>query len=119
MTEARLQSLNSTFVHKIGCVIVNGNVIISKAYNEIRYCKVGSNRYTKFEESLHAERNCCRRVPKDKLVGSTVYLYRETKDGKPALSMPCDSCFLMLKSLLIRKVIFSTPDYPYYAELRL
>jgi deoxycytidylate deaminase len=97
---------------------VNGNVIISKAYNEIRHCSV-SKSFVKFDESLHAERNACKKVDKERLVGATVYIYRETKNGHPALAYPCESCFSMLKSLLVKKIIFSTDTYPYYGEIRL
>jgi len=119
LNEARKQSLLSDYTHKVGCVIVSGNVIISKAYNEIRYCKVGGKSYSKWEGSLHSERSACRKVDKDKLIGSTVYIYRETKDGKPALAYPCPSCFKMLNELHIKRIIFSMAESPFYGEIRL
>lgn len=119
LNEAKKQSFLSDYTHKVGCVIVSGNVIISKAYNEIRYCKTGGKSYSKWENSVHAERNAARRVDKEKLIGSTVYIYRETKDGKSALSYPCEACFKMLNELKIKRIIFSTEIYPFYGEIRL
>lgn len=39
-----------------------------------------------------------------------IYIYREYKDGRLALSRPCDSCIHMLKEFGIRKVFYTTSD---------
>ena len=115
MMLAKEESLKSDY-HKaqIGAVVVKGN----KAYNEIRHCKVGK-RYSPWDNSVHAERNACRKVDKEKLKGTSIFVYRETKDGMPALALPCDDCMNMIIAMGIKRVYFSTNQFPYYGEVRL
>lgn len=119
MMVAKEESLKSDY-HKaqIGAVVVKGNKVLSKAYNEIRHCKVGK-RFSPWDNSVHAERNACRKVDKEKLKGTSIFVYRETKDGMPALALPCDDCFNMIQSLGIKRIYFSTNKYPFFGEIRL
>ena len=118
MMIAREQSLNSTYPQKVGACIIKGNRIISKGFNQMRYCSTGI-RYTPWENSIHAERDACRKVEKTKLKGSTIFVYRELANGKTALAKPCTGCMELLIDVGIKKVYYSTEDYPYYNIIKL
>lgn len=118
MMLAKIESEKSTYKHKLGAVIVSGNRILSKGHNQIRHCKVGK-RFAPRENSVHAERNACVKVDKEKLKGAYIFVYREFSNGEPALAMPCEDCMNMIISMGIKRVYFSTNKFPYYGEIRL
>jgi len=119
MMLAKQESLKSTYKKaQIGAVIVKGGSVLAKSYNEIRHCKIGK-RFSTWDNSVHAERNACRKVNKEKLKGATIFVYRETKDGKPTLALPCEDCYRMIESLGIKRVYFSTNEFPFFGEIRL
>ena len=68
--------------------------------------------------SLHAECRAIINSSKNDLNGSTIYVFRETKKGKPALAMPCKFCMDMIKKVGIKKVYFTVESFPYYSWLR-
>jgi deoxycytidylate deaminase len=118
MMLARKESLKSNFKHKIGAILVKGGTVISKGYNQIRFSK-DIKEFAKWDNSLHAERECLRKVDKDKVRGGVIYIYREHKNGETALALPCEYCFEMLKSYGVKKIVFSQKDYPFYGEIKL
>lgn len=117
---AREESYKSNYKpQKLGAVIEKGGKVLSKGYNQLRYCGKGI-RYSQYIGALHAERDCIRKLDKDQLEGSTIYIYRETKseDGKiitPNLSFPCEDCFALIKKVGIKRIVFTTNIYPYYS----
>jgi deoxycytidylate deaminase len=119
MMLAKKESRKSSYKHKIGAVVVSGGSLLSKGYNQIRHAKEFKE-YVVWEESLHAERDALRKVKsKDSLVGSTVFIYREHRNGNPATATPCNACFNMIKQAGIKKIFFSTETFPFYAEIKL
>lgn len=64
--------------------------------------------------SIHAEQKAVLNAGNIDLRGASIYVYRETKGGHPALSFPCEHCYELLKSRGIRKVYFTTSSYPYW-----
>ena len=102
----------------IGAVFVKGNRILSKGYNQIRHLKIGK-RYTNFDCSLHAERDCLSKVDKDNIVGGDLYIYRQKRAGGPGLARPCDQCMWMIKELGIKRILYSTETYPYWEKIKL
>lgn len=118
MMTAKEEATKSNYKQQLGAVIVSGNRILSKGYNQIRHCKVGK-RYSPWENSVHAERNACSKIDKDKLKGTTIFVFRQYSDGSPALAMPCEDCMKMIIELGIKRVYFSTNKFPYYGEIRL
>jgi deoxycytidylate deaminase len=116
---AKIESEKSTYVHKMGCVVVKGGSIQSTGYNEVRFCSVGSTNFTEWKESLHAERAALSKMKKEDVAGCSVYIYREYANGKPALAKPCSQCAYMLSELGVKKVFYTIDKEPYYREIRL
>jgi deoxycytidylate deaminase len=115
---AREESFKSNYQHKIGAILVSGSRILSKGYNQIRHLKIGK-RYTAFDCSLHAERDCVSKLDKSSVKGADIYIYRETKDGFPALSLPCSQCMFMLHELGIHRIFYTTSEFPFYCKIKL
>lgn len=113
MILAKKESLKSNHhAHRIGAVITKGGVVLARGYNQLRPCTTGA-RYAKWKESIHAERDACRKVEKEKLVGATIFVYRETRIS-PLLAKPCEDCYNMLKELGLKKMVYTTSEFPYY-----
>ena len=69
---------------------------------------------------LHAEISVLvKRRHYEDLDSCQVTVYRETFDGNPALALPCSQCQKILKLFGIKKVYYSTAEYPYYDILKL
>jgi deoxycytidylate deaminase len=64
--------------------------------------------------TLHAEMRCLLHTQHSDREGSVIYVYRETKDQKPALARPCAFCMEALKEAGVKKVFFSTNKFPFY-----
>jgi deoxycytidylate deaminase len=109
MAHARKESLKSTYKHKMGVVIANKRAILGTGYNKLRYKRFG-NRFMLWDESLHAEVDAITQISRHKLVGSTIYIYRETKDGVPSLAFPCGYCFNAIEWARIKRVYYTTDD---------
>lgn len=116
--KAKEEAIKSEHQHMIGAVFVKGNRILSKGYNQIRHLKIGK-RYTNFDCSLHAERDCLSKVDKDNIVGGDLYIYRQKRAGGPGLARPCDQCMWMIKELGIKRILYSTETYPYWEKIKL
>lgn len=109
---AKKESQKSTY-HKthIGAVITQKNKIISRGYNKLRRHKY--SRFSKHGCTLHAEVDAIINAPKGKLNGSTIYIYRELKDGSAGLSKPCKFCMASLVHKKLRRVVYSNNDNGY------
>jgi deoxycytidylate deaminase len=67
-------------------------------------------------KTIHAEASAilsCRH--KNDLAGSTIVVYRSTKDGCLALAKPCEACTKLMKIYGIKRVIY-TKDNTWYEE---
>ena len=115
---ARRESKRSAHHHRIGVVICQGSTVISRGFNQVRAARVGST-FTNYPESLHAERHACMQVQRESIRGNTLYIWRETKQGLPAKSLPCINCIRLLEELQIHKIIHSDSEFPFYKILRL
>lgn len=104
---------------KLGCVIVDGHRIISSGHNsKTKFHRIQSELDNKFfpgyenKGPVHAEVSALiplikRRVD---LSGTTLYVYRENKDGKLAMSRPCPRCMQLIKEQGIKKICYTTND---------
>lgn len=102
---ARRVSKNSNHhQHKIGVAIVNKNSVISLGFNKLQTHPRSKHPY----KSLHAEVHSLIGLAYNELKGCHAYVYRERKDGTPALSKPCPSCHMALKEAGIKKIYYST-----------
>ena len=122
MNIAKEVSKLSTFrrVH-IGVVVVYRKQIIGVGYNsykthplsaEYAHYRYDTTRQYLHHGSLHAEMSALIPVAKMDIDFSKVrvYVYRAGRDGKERMSRPCKSCMAYIKSLGIRRVIYTTND---------
>jgi deoxycytidylate deaminase len=111
------EAQKSDYQQRLGSVCCNKRKVLSTGYNQIRYCGRG-NKYAKFEETLHAERDCLRKLDKEIVKGKTLFILRVKKNNDLALAKPCDQCMWMIRELGIREVIYTVPEYPYYERIK-
>lgn len=106
----RFVGLGEHHQHKVSAVLVNGNRIISWGYNREKTHSCSPHPY----KAIHAEFDAIRRANPNEVQGATIYVYRQQRDGTPAMARPCSSCMSLIKSVGIKKVCYS--DYGSYEE---
>lgn len=99
----------------IGCVVSIGRNILSVASNSEKTHTLQKvyNRFRDFDaevypSKVHAEVHALSWLIGKELDWSkvVVYIYREWKNGTPALSKPCISCYHLMKDLGIKQVCY-------------
>ena len=99
---------------KIGAVVVRKNKILGMGMNLEKTHPIQQrlNELTmgkKKHDFIHAEVNAIRHVPdKSDLKGSSIYIYRELKDGSLALCRPCPACLYEIRKYGIKKMFYTT-----------
>lgn len=91
--------------HKHGCVVVYKNKIIGKGYNKTSTHPKSNSRYKKLHAEVSAINNALKSF--DELSRCVLYVYREHKDGTPALSKPCKSCAEYINTYGINVVVYT------------
>ena len=89
---------------KIGAVIVKKNRVISVGYNKPRKTHPKSKHPF---STIHAELDAILGVSRKDLKDATIYVYREYKNGNPALARPCKYCWMHLEEVGIKKVYYT------------
>jgi deoxycytidylate deaminase len=112
---ARNVSLNSDHRYKVGCVIVVHSRPVSVGWNVI---KTHPTYTSEKHPSIHAEVKAVITSRCD-ITGGIAYVYRETRDGKPAIARPCDFCYSVLLEAGIKTVYYSSEKYPYWEKERI
>lgn len=96
----------STEKHKHGALIYrNGRVLgigVNRARNSHPTMEIPTNAYT-----YHAEIIAMSLVTHTTLQGSTIYVARVNKAGKPLNSLPCRRCLIKLVSSGIKRVVYT------------
>jgi deoxycytidylate deaminase len=122
---ARKASEFSDFdMHHLGCVIIYKNYILSVGYNtnKTHPIQMQYNKYRNFnnpdnvKHKLHAEVAALSKIKDLDIDWSKVeiYIYRENKNGKPALSYPCIGCRNYIKIVGIKHLYYTIDgDYQY------
>lgn len=121
---AKAVAQRSTCIRRqYGAVIVKNDEIIATGYNgsargEENCCDIGTcwrernniphgQQYEKCV-AVHAEQNAIISAPRDKLLGSTIYIYGE-ENGKTIEARPCEICHRMILNAGIENVVLSEP----------
>ena len=113
---------------KVGCVVVYKGSILVKGwnsdkthsaqakYNKWRY-KDSLGRY--LPSKVHSEIAALSKIKFLDIDFSRVhvYVYRELKNGKPAMARPCSACMAAIKNMGIKHVHYSTNDGFAYERL--
>lgn len=122
---AKAVAKRSTCIRRqYGAVIVKNDEIIATGYNgsargEVNCCDVGTcwreenniphgQQYEKCV-AVHAEQNALISAPRDKLIGSTIYIYGE-ENAETIQARPCEICNRMLINAGVTKMVFSEPE---------
>jgi len=99
----------------IGCVAVYGHKIISSGYNSNKtnpaQKRLNIHRFdVDTPATIHAEVACLLPLINRRDINFndiSLYVYREYKNGNPALSKPCPSCMALIRQLGIRRLYYS------------
>jgi len=107
---ARRESLKSSIRIKVGAVIANGGSVIAVGRNQKKSHPLVST------FTLHAEASAIisRRYNSSSLENATMWIYRETSNGIPAMARPCEDCLRLIIASGIRKVYYTASHPPYY-----
>lgn len=103
---AEKMAYKSSYRTRVGCVIVSKNTIISLGFND------GIKTHPKSPHpfySLHAEVDAVVSARTD-ISGSIVYVARILKNGKLAMSKPCEHCEALLRRSGVKAAWYSTND---------
>lgn len=116
---AREVSLLSDFQKaKVGAVVVEGKRVISTGYNSN---KTSPTQYKyNFYRNFHNPSACLSKVHAEIAALSplinkkdidwahtSIYIYRELKDGSPSCARPCAACAKLIRQLGIKNVYYS------------
>lgn len=99
----------STSKFRLGAAIVSGRKVVSIGYNQMLRTNPLVRKYDQFK-AIHAEVSAIIRIKnKELLRGSTLVVYRETKNGVQEIAKPCDVCQKIMRDFGIIEVYYSTP----------
>jgi hypothetical protein len=100
-----MERANKSLDFRVGAALVSkGHVII--ACNSYK-TSPAIRRWYKYDDQSHAEWNLFSHTDENTRVKGVVYVYRELADGSFGLARPCKYCRMFLKSIGIRKVIYT------------
>lgn len=102
---AKKLSFKADYHHKLGAVIVNKNKVLGIGFNKPNKTHTKSNHPFK---TIHAELDSILGLSKEDLKGSTIYIYRQHKNGSPLLAKPCEHCQELLKLAQIKYVCYTS-----------
>lgn len=109
--------------HHLGAVITYGSKVIAVGYNSTKTNPIqkyynterGFDPDTKNNGMIHAEMACLIQT-KDLNIDwskTSIYIYREHKNGKPALAKPCAACQKALQERGVKNIYYTTEDIAY------
>jgi deoxycytidylate deaminase len=101
----KISKLSNHTKFKLGCVIVKGSKIVSVGTNNIKTHPKAPHPFF----SLHCEVAAILAARQD-LSGCEIYVYREIKNGTPALAKPCIYCLPFIKESGIKETHYSIKD---------
>ena len=109
--------------HHLGAVITVGSRIVAVGYNTTKTNPIQKyyNLERKFDYEtknngmVHAEMACLIQTKNMDLdwTKAAIYVYREHKDGTPALAKPCPACQKALQERGIKNIYYTTDDIPF------
>lgn len=86
----------------MGCVIVRGSKVLGTGHNIMRTHPKSPHKF----KTIHAEFMAALNASYD-IEGATVYVFRQFKDGTPAMAKPCPACWKFLRECGVKSVIYS------------
>ena len=101
------EAKKSTFSPRHGAVIFKGEKILSIGYNQIRYCSLLPEKYTRWKCSLHAEQKAIIYNHND-LRRCSILVIRLNNQNKLMNSKPCPLCLGLITDVGITNIYYST-----------
>jgi len=101
----KVSKLSNHKLFKMGSVIVRGSKVISVGTNNIKTHPRSPHPF----KSLHAEMAAILLTKQD-LKGCELYVFRELKNGKLALSRPCEYCWELIYASGIKEVHYTVNE---------
>jgi deoxycytidylate deaminase len=92
----------------LGAVLVVNGHPISVGYNQ------GKSHPDGRFKGLHAEVAAMKTSGKTKIKGSSMFVYRQKRNGSVGGSHPCVDCMKRLKEFGVKLIYYSTEEYPYW-----
>lgn len=105
--------------YRHAAVLAKGNRIISYGVNSSRtHPSAPSGHWTR---TLHAELAALlpfgtvryRPGTRSELAGVTLYIARVDARGKPAMSMPCKFCHILIRKSKITRIVYTVDEFTY------
>lgn len=109
---AKRTALQSEYRIQMGAVLVDKRPICT-GFNKLKSHPKFANPAKHIKISIHAEIDCLLKAKKD-VRGTEIYVYREYRNGIPAMARPCPNCIQELKRAGIRKIFYSIPVFPFW-----
>ncbi len=104
---------------KVGAVIFDKSKIISRGYNHPqRSVKHLRRKFQKWPGTVHAEVDAIIKA-RTELKGMSILVIRVNNKKQLRIAKPCQYCLMYLEYVGIRKVFYSTNEYPYIEMLSL
>jgi dCMP deaminase len=111
------EALLSDHKQKVGAVIFNKKIIVSKGHNtKQKSIKKFHPRFQRFPYSVHAEVDAIINAKRD-LKGFSILVIRINNSNQFRLSKPCNDCMKYLNYAGIKKIYYSVSNYPYVLEM--
>jgi len=107
----------SKYYHKIGAIIFNKNIIISRGFNQAqRSCKHLNPKFQRWPGTVHAEVDAIIKA-KTNLKGFSILVVRINNHNQLRLAKPCKWCMMYLEYVGIKKISYSISEYPYILNI--
>jgi deoxycytidylate deaminase len=113
------EAKKSTHKQKMGCVLFDKKIIVSKGYNHAqKSVKHLLPEYQRWPGSVHAEVETIRKAKKS-VVGMSMLIVRINKENQFRTAKPCVHCMSYLRKVKIKRIYYSISEFPYLVELKL
>lgn len=114
---AKISSKHSKCKTRMGCVIVKNGKPIGWGFNRVKSHPYFNNGV---KQTIHAEASAILSSGRESCKNSVAIIYRENGETHlPALAKPCKHCMKLLKEFGVKKIYYTTNEYPFFAVERI
>lgn len=111
------EAIKSNHRQKVGCVIFDKKVILSKGHNTSqKSVKKLHPKFQRFPFSVHAEVDAIIKARKE-LRGANILVVRVNNHNQFRMSKPCSNCMKYIEFVGIKDVFYSIDRYPYILKI--
>jgi len=114
--EARRVSCDSQIRVRVGALVIKGNKKLGCACNRDGITTFRAEGIHALRFPRHAEIQAILQAGIENVRGATVWVWRETSKGIPALSRPCEKCMAFMQIAEIKRIVYTTSTHPHFNE---